>query len=201
MQPISLPTLLDLLRHGQVATPDLFCAPSHEPLSATGWQQLTHATATGQWDVVITSPSRRCHEFADALSARLACRLEVDQRLGEMNFGDWTGKAQLELWEQYPALMQQLWYQPLDFVAPHGEAMVDFIARVQRAWADILLKQAGQRVLLLTHAGVIRVVLAQVLGLAYQNSLRFEVGHARFTRIKAYPDGVSSVAGHGMACS
>ncbi len=91
---VTTPTTVDLLRHGQVATPNLFCAPSHEPLGNSGWKQLTLATQPGQWDVVISSPSRRCHDFARLLAQRLACPFVVDPRFGEMDFGDWIGKTQ-----------------------------------------------------------------------------------------------------------
>lgn len=198
---VTNPTIIDLLRHGQVATPHLFCAPSHEPLGNTGWKQLVLATRHGQWDVVVTSPSRRCHDFARMLAKRLDCLFWIDVRLGEMDFGDWVGKTTAELWEQFPELMQQLWQQPRRFVAPHGEAMEDFIARVHEAWAELITQYAGQRVLVLTHAGVIRVLLAKVLDILYQKSLRFEVGCAQITRLKVYPDGACSVVGHGLSAA
>lgn len=196
--PITTPTTVDLLRHGQVVTPNLFCAPSNEPLGNHGWKQLTLATQAGQWDIVISSPSRRCHDFARLLAQRLGCPFGVDPRFGEMDFGDWIGKSQSDIWEQYPELMQQLWYQPRRFIAPNGEAMEDFIDRVQQAWDELQHRYAGQNILLLTHAGVIRVVLAKVLDILYQRSLRFEVGYAQLTRVRTYPDGETSLVGHGL---
>jgi broad specificity phosphatase PhoE len=192
------PTTVDLLRHGQVATPNLFCAPRHEPLGISGWKQLTLATQTGRWDAVIASPSRRCHDFARLLAQRLNCPFEVDARFGEMDFGLWIGKTQDEIWAQDAELMQQLWYQPRRFIAPGGEAMESFIDRIHEAWNDLQARYPGQHVLVLTHAGVIRVVLAQVLDILYQKSLRFEVGYAQITRVRTYPDGASSIVGHGL---
>lgn len=192
------PTTVDLLRHGKVATPNLFCAPNKEPLGITGWKQLTLATRDGHWDAIITSPSRRCHDFARQLANRLDCPFEVDARFGEMNFGDWIGKTHTEIWEQEAELMQQLWLQPRRFVAPNGEAMEDFINRIHYAWAELHEQYAGQNVLVLTHAGVIRVVLARVLDVLYQKTLRFEVGYAQISRVRTYPDGVSSILGHGL---
>lgn len=197
-EPITPPTTIDLLRHGQVVTPNLFCAPGNEPLGNHGWKQLTLATQHGHWDMVISSPSRRCHDFARLLAQRLNCPFGVDPRFGEMDFGDWIGKPQTTIWEEYPELMQQLWYQPRRFVAPNGEAMEDFIDRVQQAWEELQAHYAGKNILLLTHAGVIRVVLAKVLDILYQRSLRFEVGYAQITRVRIYPDGETSLLGHGL---
>ncbi|MBU0654003.1 MAG: histidine phosphatase family protein [Gammaproteobacteria bacterium] len=196
--PVSTPTTVDLLRHGQVATPNLFCAPANEPLGINGWKQLTRATQPGQWDAVITSPSRRCHDFARMLSQRLDCPFEVDARFGELDFGTWIGKTQEAIWEEAPELMQQLWLQPRRFIAPQGEAMDNFINRIQVAWDELQTCYAGKHVLLLTHAGVIRVVLARVLDILYQKSLKFEVGYAQITRVRTYPDGATSLLGHGL---
>lgn len=191
-------TTVDLLRHGQVATPNLFCAPHHEPLGNSGWKQMTIATQPGNWQAVITSPSRRCHDFARLLAQRLACPFAVDERFGEMDFGDWVGQTQTTIWEQQPELMQQLWYQPRRFVAPNGEAMEDFITRVQDGWSSLQTDYAGQHVLLLTHAGVMRVILAKVLDVLYQKTLRFEIGYAQLSRVRIYPDGETSLLGHGL---
>lgn len=196
--PVATPTTVDLLRHGQVATPNLFCAPSNEPLGTNGWKQLSVATNPGKWDVVITSPSRRCHDFARLLSQRQGCLFEVDERFGELDFGAWIGKTQEEIWEQEPGLIQQLWLQPRRFIAPNGEAMTDFISRVQIAWDDVQTQYAGKNVLILTHATIIRVVLAKVLDVLYQKSLKFEVGYAQITRVRTYPDGATSLLGHGL---
>jgi broad specificity phosphatase PhoE len=196
--PVTTPTTIDLLRHGQVATPNLFCAPSNEPLGISGWKQLTLATQPGKWDAVITSPARRCHDFARLLAQRLNCPFHVEPLFGEMDFGRWTGKTQDQIWEQDAELMQQLWYQPRRFIAPDGEAMEDFINRVHYAWDAVQTQYAGQHVLILTHAGVIRVTLARVLDILYQKSLRFEVGYAQVTRVRVYPDGAASILGHGL---
>ncbi len=189
---------IDLLRHGQVATPGLFCAPPDEPLGVTGWKQLNHATAKGQWDAILASPSRRCHDFARQLAQRLDTPFIVEERFREMDFGEWVGQTQWALWEQYPEEMQQLWYQPLMFAAPGGELMKEFINRVQAAWATLLQDYTGQHVLVLTHAGVIRVLLAEVLGILYKKTLRFEIAYAQISRIQQNAAGNCSLLAHGL---
>ncbi|MFN3785578.1 MAG: histidine phosphatase family protein [Thiothrix sp.] len=192
------PTTVDFLRHGQVATPDLFCAPSTEPLGIHGWKQMTLATQHGVWNVVVSSPSRRCHDFARLLAQRQKCPFVVDERFGEMHFGDWIGRTQAEIWEQEPELMRQLWYQPRRFVAPNGEAMEDFIARVHDGWEALQREYTGQRVIVLTHAGVMRVIIAKVLDILYQKTLRVAIGYAQITRVRVYPDGETALLGHGL---
>lgn len=191
-------THLDVLRHGRVLTPNLFCAASHEPLSTEGWQQLCATTVHYKPDQILCSPSLRCAQFAQAFSAKHALALQIEPRLQEMNFGDWIGKTSQELWETDPTAMQQLWSEPLSFIAPNGEPMRDFIQRVTAAWSDLTINYAGQRILLITHGGVIRVLLAQSLGIDYAQTLRFELGYGQAACFRVYADGTSSVYGLGL---
>ncbi len=195
----TLPLSVDLLRHGQVATPSMFSAPSGEPLGMAGWKQLTLATQNTHWDVIIAPPTRRCHDFARLLAQRLSCEFRVDERFCEMNFGDWVGLSQQEIIARDPELLQQYYFQPRRFHAPRGESMELFMMRVHQGWEELLTSCAEQRVLILTHTGVIRVILGKALDLLYQKTLRFEVDYARFSRLSFYPDGEIVLSGHGLA--
>ena len=192
------PLIIDLLRHGQVATPSLFSAPVEEPLGMDGWKQLTIATQNCHWDAVITPPTRRCHDFARLLSQRLECRFDVDARYCELDFGDWIGLSQQDILARDPELLQQYYFQPRRFHAPGGESMGEFTMRVHAAWDDLLRDYAGQHVLILTQVGVIRTIIAKALGLLYQKALRFEVDYARYSRLVVYPDGEVVLTGHGL---
>ncbi|TXH69039.1 MAG: histidine phosphatase family protein [Thiothrix sp.] len=191
-------TQIDVLRHGQVLTPNLFCAPSTEALSQVGWQQLTTATRDYRPDQILSSPSARCAEFAQKFSAKAAIPLQIEARIQEMNFGNWIGKTSQAIWATDQVGLQQLWSDPLSFTAPQGESMQAFIERVTKAWADLTQLYAGQRVLLITHGGVIRVLLAYSLGIGYAQTLRFELAYGQAVRFRVYADATSSVYGLGL---
>lgn len=195
-------THIDLVRHGEVATPGLFCAPPDEPLSEKGWQQLSRTTQDIKWeadyDQILSSPSRRCAEFAGQLATANNCDLELMAGIQEMDFGRWVGQSTKEIWQQDEVLLQTLWQKPLAFTAPGGEAMQDFVVRVQQAWRDIGERFAGQKVLVFTHGGVIRILLGQALGVPYENILRFELAYGSAVRFKLYADGGVNVYGLGI---
>lgn len=191
-------THIDVLRHGRVLTPNLFCAPSTEPLSTAGWQQLAAATTDYRPAQILSSPSVRCAQFAEDFSKKHSIPLTIEPRIQEMNFGTWVGQSSQAIWELDPAGMQQLWSEPLSFTAPQGERMQTFIQRVTAAWNDFTQRYRGQRVLLITHGGVIRVLLAQSLGIGYAQTLRFELGYGQAARLRVYADGTSSVYGLGL---
>jgi len=197
-QPPIQSTFVDLLKHGQVATPSLFSAPPDEPLGMDGWKQLTLATQHGSWDVIYCSTTRRCHDFARLLAQRLDCEFIPDDRLCELNFGSWVGLTHDEVYARDPELLQQYYFQPRRFIAPAGESMDYFMWRVAEVWAEVLERHPGKRILILTHTGVIRAIIAKALDLLYQKSLRFAVTSACFTRLQIYPDGEVTLLAHGV---
>lgn len=189
-------TTIDLVRHGEVKTPELFCAPADEPLSKLGWAQLKALEeAPHQWDQIISSPHLRCRTFAEKFAAKQQCALHIDERLREMEFGDWCGKTRQEIWQRDQKKLQQLWTLPLDFTAPGGESMVAFIARVQAAWRQLLAQYAGQSLILLGHAGVIRIILSISLDISPQSAQKFNIEYGKINRIRHYQDNEYSLEG------
>jgi len=186
-------TTIDLVRHGEVQTPGLFCATANEPLSETGWHQLTALKHQAEWSAIISSPQKRCREFAAQLAQQQNIPLCVDQAWREMNFGRWTGQRYQSVWDTDAQLLKQLWKTPLDFTAPDGESMRDFIARIQACWEKLLTQHQGKHILVLTHAGAIRALLATVLNIDYQSTQKFAVAHGKINRIRSWPDGEVSL--------
>ena len=191
-------TFIDLVRHGHVATPGLFCASTDEPLSETGWTQLTATTQTAQIDQVITSPSRRCAEFAQHFAQKHDLPLQTVNAFQEMHFGDWVDLSATEVWQQDSVLLKSLWESPQDFTAPNGEALLEFAERVEHSWHELLEQYGGKRVLVFTHGGVIRVLLALALGIPYKSTMGFDLGYGSAVRMRVYEDGAVSVYGVGV---
>ena len=194
-------TTLDLLRHGKIFTPGLFCAYPDEPLSKEGLLDLFLATNTGHWDIIISSPYRRCQEFAELLSQQKQCELKLDNHFQEMDFGDWTGVASDILWQQESEQLQRLWQKPDLFSAPGGESMRDFVLRVDLGLQNLLNEQKNRSILLITHAGVIRIILAKALGISCHSSLRFTIEYACLSQLQCYSDGICSLYSHGLRSS
>ena len=149
---------VDALRH-EVTVDSGFCGRLDTELTTCGWLQMRHATRHGgPWDVVLTSPLRRCAAFAGALAADRGVACEVVEAWAEYGFGAWEGRSAEELWREDPAALERFWHDPWAHPPPGGETMAAFASRVSQAWADIARAHAGRRVLLVTHGGVIRML-------------------------------------------
>lgn len=66
---------------------------------------------------------------------------------------------------------------------PGGEPFPQFQLRVKAALQNILHGYTGRHLLIVAHGGVIRMIIAQVLGMPASNIFRMEVPYAAVSRI------------------
>jgi len=146
----------------------------------TGWTPGVHLDERGRaqaaalgarlrevrLDAVVSSPLERCRETADALldGRDPTPPLHVDDRLGEVRYGSWTGR-ELKALRRDP-LWAVVQAHPSAAVFPDGESLAEMSARAVgavRAWNATLGEGATYAVV--SHADVIKAVLADALGL------------------------------------
>ncbi len=101
---------------------------------------------------VWTSPTRRCRRIAGTAAT-------VDDRLRELDFGDWEGIA----WDAVPRTLLDLWAAtPLDFAPPGGESGAALLARVAAFHDD--LRARGEDCLVMSHGGPLKLLAAMLRG-------------------------------------
>ncbi|MDL0431916.1 alpha-ribazole phosphatase family protein [Marinobacter sp. TBZ242] len=167
----NLTTTIDLIRHGEPAGGPMFRGNRDDPLSDLGWQQMRSAISKAdQWDLVVTSPLLRCRRFAEQLASERQLTLEQDERLREISFGAWEGMTADAILAQTPEALTRFWNDPVANPPPEGEPVAGFHARVREAWSHWCREAAGQHVLVVCHGGVIRMILAEVMGIPLDRS-------------------------------
>lgn len=176
---------LDLLRHGETGTAPGFRGWQDDPLSSTGWQQLHDAVAAGgPWTGIVSSPLQRCAAFARQLAQQHGLPLTLEPNLRELYFGEWEGLTTAQVMQDYAPELGHFWADPYGFTPPNGEPLNDFAARIFRALQQLLRTQPKAHLLVITHAGVMRLLLAQARGLPRQALLNVEVKHAACYRLQ-----------------
>lgn len=180
-----------LLRHGEVEGGSRFRGHTDDALTAIGLQQMHAATDGKHWDRVISSPLTRCAAFANAFADRHSLPLTFDARLKEMYFGIWEGCTAAELMAIDADALIRFWNAPDKYPPPCGEPLARFQARVLDAWNDIVIGHAGQRVLVVTHGGVIRALLCHVLKQPLAQLQTFEVEHGGLYGVRVDDDGTA----------
>lgn len=189
-------TRIDLLRHGMCEGGAIFRGHADVALAPEGLAQMRRvAQAAGPWQGVVTSPLRRCQEFA----ATLAVPLQVDERLREMSFGTWDGCAIDAVRRSDPILFNQWSRDPTAVTPPAGEPLAAMAQRVLACYAQVQLSYRGQKILLVTHGGVIRVLLAHFLSMPLAAAVRLDVPYACLTRLGIFHgpgDDICKLLGH-----
>ena len=169
---------LDLLRHGETELGGGLRGSLDDALTEKGWAQMRAAVIEqGPWDRLVSSPLQRCARFAEELGAQLGLPVQLDKGLQELHFGAWEGQSAAALMETDAEALGLFWADPYAFTPPQGEPVVDFSTRVLAAVERLQAAYAGERVLLISHGGVMRLLLAQARGLPREQLLNVEVGH------------------------
>ncbi len=183
-------TTVDLLRHGEPVGGRRYRGQTDDPLSEKGWGQMRAAVGDrSDWQVIVSSPLSRCEAFAREFSARHGIALEVDARLKEIGFGAWEGRTPEELTSRDNDLLSRFLDDPIAHAPAGAEPLADFRARIAAAWADLLEHHGGKRVLLVGHAGVVRMVLSLVLDIPPARVFRLYVPNAALTRVRVEQHG------------
>lgn len=168
-----------LLRHGEVEGGNLYRGRTDDPLSAAGWEQMRAATAeSGQWDRIVSSPLQRCAAFAGEFAHIREIPLILEERLAEIDFGAWEGCSAAQLMAHSPTALADFWRDPLNHPPPGGESLTRFRQRVVAAWEGLCRNHAGERLLLITHGGVMRMLLCHLQGWPLERFLEIEIKHA-----------------------
>jgi broad specificity phosphatase PhoE len=163
-------TYLLLARHGETAdnAAFVFQGQSGKGLNARGRAQagrLAERLATNPPDVIVASDLERAVETAQIVAKACGRQLALDPDLREVDVGRWTGKQHDEIAELWPEEWAA-WSQGLDVRRGGGETYAELADRVERALARIVSQHAGKRVLVVSHGGAIKSLVARVLGVS-----------------------------------
>ena len=182
-------TRIDLLRHGETEGGSRYRGSIDDPLTPRGWAAMRAALGEARdWNRIVSSPLRRCADFARDLAQRQGLPLAIDARLREIHFGEWEGKTASGLLAADPEAVTRFWNDPVNHPPPGAEDVRALEARVLLAWEELVARHAGERLLVVTHGGPLRIILGRVQGLSLAESLRLEVAHAQRFRMEARPE-------------
>lgn len=129
-------------------------------------------------DLVVSSPRRRALQTAAALGRPV----EVDERLCELDFGDFEGRTYEELEGDEPELFRSWMSSPTTVRFPNGESYADLRARATAALADV--RARAESAVVVTHGGVIRAGLAAWLELPDRAIFRLDQRYGGVTVVE-----------------
>ena len=148
------PVLLGFLRHGEVAGPaHVYRGRSDAPLTPHGLRQMHHALAAlPHWGAVVSSPARRCLDFAHAIATERRIDCTVDPDWHELDFGTWENLQPDEAAARDAAAHAAFVRDPRRHAPPGGETLDVLDARVGAGLAGSARPPARPRSSSLTPA-------------------------------------------------
>jgi alpha-ribazole phosphatase len=162
------------IRHAETEMAGRFCGHSDPELNAQGRAQLTPLTQTlaGEtFEAVYSSDLRRARSTAQAIADARGIPQAVRPALREIDFGRWEGLSWGEI-EQNDPEYARAWVAAYPHLpTPMGESFQAFEARVL-AEVNRLLDQERGPIAVVTHAGVLRVVLRRLCGQSESDAWR-----------------------------
>lgn len=130
---------------------------------------------------IYSSPLERCQETAAAVADRRGLKVATVEDLGEVRFGDWTGKELSELAKT--DLWRTVQFHPSGARFPDGESIHEMQTRAVLACERLRAAHPGETVAVCSHADVIKAVVAHYLGMHLDLFQRLVVTTASVTAL------------------
>ncbi|MEK6347207.1 MAG: alpha-ribazole phosphatase [Burkholderia sp.] len=125
-------------------------------------------------DAIHSSPLGRCALVARAIGAAVPCEVRIDARLREIDFGAWEMRS----WDAIGRDALDRWQSDLMGAREHGgESAAQLMARVAPLEAEWREGAAPRSVVCVTHAGVMRALAAQWLGVPLASLLARRIAY------------------------
>jgi alpha-ribazole phosphatase len=154
--------------------------------------RLARALAQNGLAAIYTSPRRRALQTAAALGRVHGLAPVVDERLCEIDFGDFEGRTYEEIEREHPELFRRWMETPTEIEFPNGESYERFQARALLALASILERHRGDTVAVVSHGGIARAILADCLSIPDAGIFRIDQSYGALS-IVDWLDGVPIV--------
>ena len=181
-------TELVIIRHGETEwnTQHRMQGHSNSNLTKLGNLQIK---ALGDWmkkttfSHVYSSDSPRARETAEAITVHSGHFLNIDKRLRERNLGIFEGLTSEEAMQKHPEIYRLFKTAGAEYVIENGESIHQLLERAFQFIEEIRINHPFQRVLLITHAGVVRVLIKNILGISLESSTLFKIKNTGLFRL------------------
>jgi len=177
--------VLFLIRHGETRSnrEGIFRGRLEISLSIRGNEQaraLQRATSLSKTLAVVCSPLQRAQE-----TARLAfpgLPISVDERLNNLDLGDWSGKRKTDIQHDFPGAWERWVHHPHSMRFPGGESLQNVHQRA-RDFLEWFPESATSPLTAVTHRSVIKCLLGVAMGLDSNYFWKFHLDNGSITQL------------------
>jgi broad specificity phosphatase PhoE len=161
---------LYFLRHGETVYSQTggYCGHLDPDLTDAGHlmaKAFAEAHRTLPWAAIYASPMKRTIATAKPLCDAIALDMQLRDGLKEIRYGEWEGKTQEEVKQNYPDVYVHWMTEPAWNAPPGGETAVEIASRASLVVAEIEETYQEGNVLVVSHKATIRIILCSLLGI------------------------------------
>jgi broad specificity phosphatase PhoE len=132
---------------------------------------------------VVTSPLGRARDTASPIAAACGAPVEVDERLIEIDYGEWEGRPFAAL---DPDVIAR-WHRDPDLAPPGGESLRIVAHRVAAFCEKRLRDETAGMIVAVSHVSPIKAAVTWTLGASPELAWRMRLDVATLTRIGRGP--------------
>ncbi len=192
--PTAPPTSIYMLRHTEPEERfhGVYYGQMDIALSSRGLKQIAAVAdrlSSIPFTAIYSSDLQRAGMLADALAEPRDLPVRRLEVFRERSLGVLQGLSSTQMQDRHPELYEQWFSDRAFFRVDEGENFEDLQNRVVPAIQTLVESFRGQRIALTTHAGPIRVALAQILGMPLDRSLNFNLDYGGITVLEFPPQG------------
>jgi broad specificity phosphatase PhoE len=151
-------------------------------------QATAHRLRRESPEILYTSTLSRAAETAHIIAQELGIPVVPDERLKERDLGQLSGLSNDEIQERFAEWVHRRQTEAQYVPPPGAEATEGFSERVRQVVRDIVERHPHGTVGVVSHGGVIGMVVSQQLGLAWQRHRPFSLANGSLTIIEAVDD-------------
>lgn len=200
LRQTEIPTFIYMVRHGEtILTPDRKFSgvgKLNPPLTEEGRQQARKVAAEIakiKPDVLISSPLQRTRDTAEEIAKATGLKPIYDEAWYECSFGQWDGLSVDEVKLKWPSEYTS-WISSSAFTPPGGESYDDLAARIEPAFDALAEKYPAQKVVVVTHNGVIKQLASLVLEGNPNSLFHIDVSPCSISSFSIWPsDGLRAI--------
>ncbi len=179
---------IDLVRHGESLYNREGKVQGHtnSPLTALGREQARRVAEVLKdrgVEAIYTSDLARALETARIIGEVLGLEPVVLEGFREIALGEWEGRPIDEIRREDWENLERWYSRPMEARIPGAESLEDFRKRVLATFQGVLEEHPEGRIALVSHGGVLSVIVSHVLGLDLNNLWHFRLNNASLSRV------------------
>lgn len=187
---------LILVRHGETKWNNIgkFQGSKDIKLNNKGIKQaesLAKRLSELKLDKIYSSDLKRAYKTANTVAKKHQLAVEEIAELQEVDFGGWEGLGFDEIKEKFDFTLEDWLRAPVDTKVPEGESLLDIKERVVPAFKEILARHEDEKILIVAHGGVNKVLLSHLLNMPLKNCWNLEQDNTAVNKVNFYQSHIS----------